>query len=213
MGDNKHSVINFKGLLNILKSMSSKGLIKSVRVNKYYIELRCSCYNIYKLLYFSKMHLFLKMDCLIDITVYNSLLNPSKFKICNDVNRATNYSIIYNLLSLTFNYRLFIYSELSKGFLIQSSIDLYKNSNWLEREVFDMFGIIFIGHTDLRRLLTDYGFSGNPLNKDFPLKGFYETYYSDGLGRLSFKRQVDFIQKYRAYFIKNPWFNYVSQNK
>ena len=67
-----------------------------------------------------------------------------------------------------------------------------------------MFGVVFTGHTDLRKLLTDYGFGGNPLNKDFPLKGFYETYYSDGLGRLSFKREVDFIQRYRSAFIKNP---------
>ena len=74
----------------------------------------------------------------------------------------------------------------------------------MEREVYDLFGIVFKNHPDLRRILLDYGFDGFPLNKDFPLKGFFETHYSDGQGKLTFKHKVDAVNEYKAFFMKNP---------
>jgi len=87
---------------------------------------------------------------------------------------------------------------------VPSTVSIYKISGWLEREAWDMFGIFFNNHPDLRRILTDYGFEGHPLRKDFPLSGFLEVYYSE-LQKQVVYRPVNLAQQYRSFEFKTPW--------
>jgi len=88
--------------------------------------------------------------------------------------------------------------------LVESVISVWPSANWYEREAFDLFGIVFDGHPDLRRLLTDYGFSGYPLRKDFPLTGFVELRYDDELKRVTY-RPVQLVQEFREFDFMSPW--------
>lgn len=100
--------------------------------------------------------------------------------VCVDfLNKKLRFFLVYNLLSLRFNFRLFLAVELEEFKIVTSIFDIYKSSIWLEREVWDLFGIFFSNHPDLRRILTDYGFNGFPLRKDFPLTGFLELRYDE----------------------------------
>ena len=87
---------------------------------------------------------------------------------------------------------------------IDSIMNIYKVANWFEREIWDMFGIFFRNHTDLRRILTDYGFEGYPLRKDFPLTGFLEVYYNELKKRVVYK-SVNLSQQYRVFEFNSPW--------
>lgn len=95
------------------------------------------------------------------------------------VGKNYRFSVVYELLSLTYNARFRLKVFLNEGIALRSSESLYKNANWYEREVWDCYGIFFNEHSDLRRILTDYGFEGHPLRKDFPLVGFFEYRYSE----------------------------------
>lgn len=114
------------------------------------------------------------------------------------------FSNIYSLLSLEYNHRLFCKTWISKIHKIDSLTFLYKNSNWYERESWDMFGVLYLNHHDLRRILTDYGFKGYPLRKDFPLAGFVEIKYDSISKRISYQ-PISFIQEYRTFKIKSQW--------
>jgi NADH:ubiquinone oxidoreductase subunit C len=103
-------------------------------------------------------------------------------------------------LNLRYNLKHF----LNKEDLILSLMDIYLNANWLEREVWDLYGVKFIYHQDLRRILTDYGFEGHPLLKLFPLTGFFELRYDDSLEKI-IKESLEFTQAYRYFVFFNPW--------
>lgn len=109
--------------------------------------------------------------------------------------------IVRNILT---NNELNFEVEGSEYMQIPSVSSIFKGAIWLEREVWDMFGIYFYNHSDLRRILTDYGFSGFPLRKDFPLSGFIELRYDDSLGRIIYE-PVTLTQEYRFFEFKNPW--------
>ena len=112
-----------------------------------------------------------------------------------EINR---FFIIYNFLSIIFNIRTQLFIKIKENKFIISLINFFKSSSWLERELWDMYGICFSNNKDLRRLLTDYGFEGNPLKKDFPLTGFSEVFYSDSLKRVSYK-PVELSQEFRLF--------------
>ena len=114
------------------------------------------------------------------------------------------FSNIYNLLSIELNTRLFCKTWISKVHKIESMTFLFKNINWYERESWDMFGILYLNHPDLRRILTDYGFKGYPLRKDFPLAGFVELKYDSIYKRISYQ-PISLIQEYRTFKIQSPW--------
>ena len=136
-------------------------------------------------------------NTLIDIT----LVDLSTLQISN---KLQNYLLVYNLLSITYNYRLQLNSFIIN--IIQSVADKFYSAIWLERELWDMFGIFSKFNPDLRRLLTDYGFEGFPLNKIFPLSGFNELFYSDIIKKTSYK-QLELGQELRKFdmstFFKN----------
>ncbi len=118
--------------------------------------------------------------------------------------KLDRFNVVYNLLSLAFNYRFFVSvwtNELNK---LNSIVDLHPSASWYEREVWDLYGIHFEGNSDLRRILTDYGFLGHPLRKDFPLSGFTELYYNSRVDSVV-HQPISLIQEYRQFDTLSPW--------
>jgi NADH-quinone oxidoreductase subunit C len=118
--------------------------------------------------------------------------------------RPQRFELVYQLLSVTLNQRIRIVAPIGDGEVAPSVSHLFSCAVWSEREVWDMFGIFFSGHPDLRRLLTDYGFEGHPLRKDFPLTGTVETRYDDQLGRVVYE-PVSLQQEFRDFDFMSPW--------
>ncbi len=133
-----------------------------------------------------------------------------EFKILVDIcgndwpNREKRFDMVYHLLSLTKNMRIRVKVMVGEGEVVPSSIGLYPAAGWFEREAFDMYGIAFSDHPDLRRILTDYGFSGYPLRKDFPLTGFVELRYDEELKRVVYQ-PVQLVQEFRDFDFMSPW--------
>jgi NADH-quinone oxidoreductase subunit C len=118
--------------------------------------------------------------------------------------RANRFDVVYHLLSPRKNLRLRVKLETNDTDQVPSTIPVYPAANWYEREAYDMYGILFSGHPDLRRLLTDYGFQGFPLRKDFPLTGFVETRYDDEKKRVVYE-PVKLTQEFRSFDFESPW--------
>ncbi len=114
------------------------------------------------------------------------------------------YQIVYNLLSLTKNLRITVKTDLDEQNNIETISDIYSAANWYEREAWDMYGILFIGHPDLRRILTDYGFEGHPMRKDFPLTGFVEVRYDSEEKKVLYEK-VKLAQDFRNFNFNSPW--------
>lgn len=118
--------------------------------------------------------------------------------------RPSRFEMVYQLLSITNNMRLRILAAVAEGRSVPSITGVFSAANWAEREVWDMFGIFFAGHPDLRRLLTDYGFEGHPLRKDFPLTGHVEVRYDDSQHRVV-NEPVHLVQEFRDFDFLSPW--------
>lgn len=122
----------------------------------------------------------------------------------SSLNTQYRFSIVYDLLSLLFNSRIRVKIFLNEVSLIMSATSVFINANWWEREVWDMFGIWFLNHPDLRRILTDYGFDGFPLRKDFPLTGYFEVAYDLKKKRI-LSKPCEFSQEFRSFVFENTW--------
>ena len=118
--------------------------------------------------------------------------------------RPERFDVVYQMLSVNNNMRFRIITRADEGDIVPSVIGLFRSADWAEREVWDMFGIYFSGHPDMRRLLTDYGFEGHPLRKDFPLTGYVEVRYSDTERRVVYE-PVHLNQEYRDFDFLSPW--------
>lgn len=118
--------------------------------------------------------------------------------------RAQRFDVVYHLLSLHQNHRVRIKIRTDEETSVASVVDIYPSANWYEREAFDMFGIMFSDHPDLRRILTDYGFTGHPLRKDFPLTGYVEVRYDEELKRVVYE-PVQLTQEFRDFDALSPW--------
>ena len=118
--------------------------------------------------------------------------------------RERRFDVVYHLLSPTKNWRVRIKVEVNERESVPSIIEVFPGANWFEREVFDLYGVPFTGHPDLRRILTDYGFSGHPLRKDFPLTGFVEVRWDDEQKRVVYDK-VQLAQEYRDFDFLSPW--------
>jgi NADH-quinone oxidoreductase subunit C len=118
--------------------------------------------------------------------------------------RAKRFDVVYHLLSLTQNMRIRLKVETDEDTPVASAVSLFPAANWFEREAFDMYGITFADHPDLRRLLTDYGFSGYPLRKDFPLTGYVEVRYDEEVKRVVYQ-PVELVQEFRDFDFMSPW--------
>ncbi|XP_075981538.1 NADH:ubiquinone oxidoreductase core subunit S3 [Anticarsia gemmatalis] len=119
-------------------------------------------------------------------------------------NRAYRFEIIYNLLSLRYNSRIRVKTYTDELSPIESANDVFKAANWYEREIWDMYGVFFANHPDLRRILTDYGFEGHPFRKDFPLSGYVEVRYDDEQKRVVVE-PLELAQEFRRFELSAPW--------
>ncbi len=118
--------------------------------------------------------------------------------------RAERFEVVYHLLSVTKNHRLRVRVTTDEANPVPTVTGVYSSAGWLEREVFDMYGVIFAGHADLRRILTDYGFAGHPFRKDFPLTGYVELRYSEAEKRVVYE-PVQLAQDFRSFDFMSPW--------
>ena len=130
--------------------------------------------------------------CLIDITAVDW---PS---------RERRFDVVYHLLSPKHNARVRVKIETDEATPVPSAIEVFPNADWYERETYDLYGVAFTGHPDMRRILTDYGFEGHPLRKDFPLTGFVEVRYDDELKRVVYE-PVRLTQEFRNFDFLSPW--------
>ena len=142
--------------------------------------------------------LFLRDHCLFNFKQLIDVFGvdyPSKDK---------RFSVYYNLNSLKLNFRILFYTTASEFDFVYSISSIFKGANWLEREVWDMYGVFFANHPDLRRILTDYGFAGYPLRKDFPLSGFTEVFYDDEQKSVV-SVDLEISQEFRLQEGLSPW--------
>jgi NADH-quinone oxidoreductase subunit C len=130
--------------------------------------------------------------CLIDVTAVDY---PS---------RDQRFDVVYHLLSPKLNLRIRVKVPTDENTAVPSIIEVFAGTDWFEREVYDLYGVVFTGHPDMRRLLTDYGFEGHPLRKDFPLTGFVEVRYDDELKRVVYE-PVRLTQEFRNFDFLSPW--------
>jgi NADH-quinone oxidoreductase subunit C len=118
--------------------------------------------------------------------------------------RAKRFDVVYHLLSMYQNQRVRLRVSIREDDMVSSIVEVHPSANWFEREVFDMFGILFSRHPDLRRILTDYGFRGHPMRKDFPTTGYTEVRYDEAEKRVVYE-PVSLVQEYRQFDFMSPW--------
>ena len=174
--------------------MLSKEFSKYINLyhNDKYIGVNVDKEKLYLLIKYLKEYDKLKFNQLIDITAIDF---PS---------REFRFDIVYILLSLSLNERVVVKTSLNENDVLESVTSLYKSANWYERECYDLFGIKFINHPDLRRIMTDYNFEGHPLRKDFPLTGHIEVRYSEEKKKV-ISEPVKLDQEYRDFDFESPW--------
>jgi len=133
-----------------------------------------------------------RFSTLVDITAVDHPTRPARF------------DVVYHFLSMYRNQRIRLKAAVHEDEMVPSITSAFPAANWFEREVFDMFGILFSGHPDLRRILTDYGFRGHPLRKDFPTTGYTEVRYDEAQKRVVYE-PVKLVQEYRQFDFMSPW--------
>ena len=182
---------NIQDLEKILNSeLNTK--IKDSEIKHNQIYLRIEEKNLSEVILFLKINAKTKFRQLIDITAVDFPEKEIRFKL------------VYLLLSHEFNQRLIIEMDIKEKEIVSSITSIFPSANWMEREVFDMYGIDFKDHPDLRRILTDYGFKGHPLRKDFPLTGHNEVRYSQENKKVIYE-PVKLEQNYRNFDYESPW--------
>lgn len=197
-----------------------KSLPKSVFVTNYdknITNIFVPSKDIYKVAYFLNKNSNLQYKVLSDVTAVDwlgrhsdKLTNNNLFSIPLDssvhglLNTNGRFCLIYNFLSCRHNHRIILKSFVDEGSIIDSLCGIYKSANWWERETWDMFGLFFKNHPDLRRLLTDYGFEGFPLRKDFPLSGYTEIRYDETEKKIV-TDPIEFSQEFRNFDYTTPW--------
>ena len=188
--------------LNKLLNSELTTKIKKSSISNNELQINLELINLYSTILFLKTDAKCKFKQLIDIVAVDYPSEEKRFKI------------YYLLLSHENNLRIKILVTLNIDEKVPSLTKIFPSSNWMEREVFDMYGIKFKNHPDLRRILTDYGFKGHPLRKDFPLTGFNEVRYSEKEKKVIYE-PVKLEQNYRNFDFESPWegTNYIKEVK
>ena len=146
----------------------------------------------------------------IDVALFIKTNKDTKFRQLIDITvvdypeESQRFKVVYLFLSHEFNQRMILSYKISENEVISSLTSIFPSANWMEREVFDMYGVNFKDHPDLRRILTDYGFEGHPLRKDFPLTGNTEVRYSEDQKKVIYE-PVKLEQNYRNFDYESPW--------
>ena len=158
----------------------------------------------------NQLFIEIEKDDLIDVTLFLKTNKNTKFRQLIDITvvdypeRKQRFKIVYLFLSHEFNQRIILNYFINENELIASLTSIFPAANWMEREVFDMYGVNFKDHPDLRRILTDYGFKGHPLRKDFPLTGHSEVRYNEAEKKV-ISEPVKLEQNYRNFDFSSPW--------
>lgn len=192
----KHTAILYmhnlqKFFINFFTINFKEILLKCKIAQNFEIEIWVPMKYLYPLLYFLKYDSSCKFEYLTDIVV------------ADFTNKENRFLINYLLLNI-YNYRIRVSTQIKEFTTLLSVISLYNSALWCEREIFDFFGIFFIYNHDLRRILTDYGFKGFALRKDFPLSGYIELYYDDNEKKITFKK-IDFTQEFKNFIFRKTW--------
>jgi len=157
-----------------------------------------------------QLYINIDNEDLIDVTLFIKNNDNTKFRQLMDVTvvdypeNAQRFKVVYLFLSHEFNQRIILSYLINENEVIPSLTPIYPAANWMEREVFDMYGVKFKDHPDMRRILTDYGFEGHPLRKDFPLTGHTEVRYSEEQKKV-ISEPVKLEQNYRNFDYESPW--------
>ena len=178
-----------------LEKIVNSGLTTAIKVSQInfgQLVLEVDIEDLYSSILYLKTNDKCRFKQLIDITAVDY---PEKEK---------RFRVVYFLLSHENNLRIILYTNIDEEKIIPSITKIFPSANWMEREVFDMYGIKFKNHPDLRRILTDYGFKGHPLRKDFPLTGFSEVRYSEKEKKVIYE-PVKLEQNYRDFDFESPW--------
>jgi len=186
-------------IINIMKMSHIESLIKmlpkwilSAQLTKQENVIYVKPEYITSLLYVLKMHTNTRFRVLVDVCGVDY---PS---------RKFRFEVVYNLLSVELNCRIRLHTSVDEITPIESAVSVFSSAGWWEREVWDMFGVYFSNHPDLRRILTDYGFEGHPLRKDFPLSGYLEVRYDDSEKRVV-SEPLELAQEFRYFDFASPW--------
>ena len=182
---------NLKNLETMINSELTSKIIKS-KINHNQIYINTDSKDLTDVILFLKNNESTKFRQLIDITAVDYPQNDKRFKL------------VYLFLSHEYNSRLILECYINEDEIVPTMTKIYPAANWMEREVFDMYGITFKDHPDLRRILTDYGFEGYPLRKDFPLSGHNEVRYSEDEKKVVYE-PVKLEQDYRNFDYDSPW--------
>ena len=159
---------------------------------------------------YNQLYIETDKDDLVEVTLFIQTNQETKFRQLIDITvidypeRNQRFEIVYLFLSHEFNQRIILRYSISENEVIPSLTSIFPSANWMEREVFDMYGVSFKDHPDLRRILTDYGFEGHPLRKDFPLTGYSEVRYSEDQKKVN-SEPVKLEQNYRNFDYESPW--------
>jgi len=159
---------------------------------------------------YNQIYIEIDKDDLIDVVLFIKTNNDTKFRQLIDITvvdypeKAQRFKVVYLFLSHEFNQRIILSYFINENEVISSLTSIYPAANWMEREVFDMYGVSFKNHPDLRRILTDYGFEGHPLRKDFPLTGHTEVRYNEEQKKV-ISEPVKLEQNYRNFDYESPW--------
>ena len=158
----------------------------------------------------NQLYLNIDSDDLLEVILYLKTSDETRFRQLIDITavdypeKDLRFKLVYLLLSHEFNQRILIDFYINENEVVSALTSIFPASNWMEREVFDMYGIKFKDHPDLRRILTDYGFKGHPLRKDFPLTGHNEVRYSEDKKKVIYE-PVKLEQNYRNFDYESPW--------
>ncbi|XP_004566404.3 NADH dehydrogenase [ubiquinone] iron-sulfur protein 3, mitochondrial [Maylandia zebra] len=169
---------------------------------KYIQQVQVTCYN--------ELEVMIHPDGVIPVLTFLRDHTNAQFRNMTDLTavdiptRQNRFEIVYNLLSLRYNSRIRVKTYTDELTPVDSAVPVHMAANWYEREVWDMFGVFFANHPDLRRILTDYGFEGHPFRKDFPLSGYVEVRYDDELKRVV-AEPVELAQEFRKFDLNTPW--------
>lgn len=181
--------------ISLFLTQNLKKYINFLVIKNYQIHIFLNKDDIFNVCFFLKNSIFTFCNQLLDITVVDRI---------EFLQNGLRWEYVYVLLSTYYNLRIFIRGYIKYYQFLYSVIKLYNSANWLEREIWDMFGIFIKNHPDLRRILTDYNFLGSPLRKDFPLNGYLEVRYDEDM-KIVLVEPLELTQELREFRLENPW--------